>query len=99
MFETLDKLFLAGLGAVSMTKEKAERLFDEYIAEGKSAKETTRSGFVKELMDSAERTRKELNQIVAKQVRETVASLDLATQEDIARLEGKLDKVLSDTES
>jgi len=28
MFETLDKLLLAGLGAMSMTKEKAEQIFD-----------------------------------------------------------------------
>jgi len=95
MFETLDKLFLAGLGAVSMTREKAEQLFDEYVATGSKAKDATRSGFVKELMDSAERTRKELEQIVQKQVHQTVESLDLATRDDISRLEGKLDKVLS----
>ena len=29
MFETLDKILYAGIGAVSMTKEKAEKLFDE----------------------------------------------------------------------
>lgn len=95
MFETLDKLFLAGLGAVSMTREKAEQLFDEYVSTGAQAKNQTKSGFVKELMDSAERTRKELEQIVQKQVHQTVESLDLATREDVARLEGKLDKVLS----
>jgi polyhydroxyalkanoate synthesis regulator phasin len=38
MFETLDKLMLAGLGAVSMTRERAEEIFDEYVSRGKVAK-------------------------------------------------------------
>ena len=36
MFETLDKIMLAGLGAMSMTKEKAESIFDEYVEKGKA---------------------------------------------------------------
>ena len=34
MFETLDKMMLAGLGALSMTRERAEKLFDEYVKKG-----------------------------------------------------------------
>jgi hypothetical protein len=35
MFETLDKLMLAGLGALTMTRERAEKLFDEYVSQGR----------------------------------------------------------------
>jgi len=94
MFETLDKLMLAGLGAISMTREKAEKLFDEYVSRGRAQKES-KAGFVKEMMDTAEKTRAELANIVAEQVSKTVDKLNLATKDDIRRLEEKLEKAQS----
>ena len=63
MFETLDKLMLAGLGALSMTRERAEEIFDEYVERGQAEKDS-RSGFVKEVMDNADKTRKELEDMI-----------------------------------
>lgn len=92
MFETLDKMMLAGLGAISMTRERAEKIFDEYVSRGKVEKET-RTGFVKAMMDAADKNREELEKVVAKQVRETVERLNLPTREDVQRLEQKIDKL------
>jgi poly(hydroxyalkanoate) granule-associated protein len=94
MFETLDKLMLAGLGALSMTRERAEKVFDEYVNKGQAAREA-RSGFVKDVMDSAEKTRSELEKLVSKQVQQTVDSLHLASKDDVERLEQKLDALLA----
>ena len=94
MFETLDKLMLAGLGALTMTRERAEKLFDEYVSKGQAERDT-RTGFVKEVMDSAERTRAEFERLVADQVRQTVNNLHLATKEDLQRIEQKLDQLLT----
>jgi len=94
MFETLDKLMMASLGALTMTRERAEKMFDEYVTKGQAARDN-RSGFVKEVMDSAERTRTELEKLVSDQVRQTVGKLDLASQEDIQRLELKIDQLLA----
>lgn len=94
MFETLDKLMLAGLGALTMTRERAESLFDEYVSKGQAAKEG-RTGFVKDVMDSAERTRAELQRLVADQVRQTVNSMHLASKDDVERLERKIDQLLA----
>ncbi|HPS54316.1 MAG TPA: hypothetical protein PLP05_01835 [Sedimentisphaerales bacterium] len=93
MFETLDKLMLAGLGAVSMTRERAEKIFDEYVSRGQAEK-TSRSGFVKDLVDSAEEGRKNLEKLVSDQVRKVVSELNIATREDIKHIETKLDKIL-----
>ena len=93
MFEALDKLMLAGLGAVSMTRERAEKIFEEYVERGKVAKEA-RTGFVKEVMDISEKTRKDLEKLVSEQVHKTVDKLEIATQDDIKRLEEKLDQLL-----
>jgi polyhydroxyalkanoate synthesis regulator phasin len=94
MFETLDKVMLAGLGALSMTRERAEKIFDEYVAKGQAAKDA-RGGFIKEVMDSADRTRAELEKLVSKQVQETVDNLQLAGKADVQRLEQKLDELLA----
>ena len=93
MFETLDKMMLAGLGAISMTRERADKIFDEYVSKGKLKKES-RTGFTKALMDAVEKNRSELEKLVAKQVRETLETLNLPTREDLQRLEQKLDELL-----
>jgi polyhydroxyalkanoate synthesis regulator phasin len=94
MFETLDKLMLAGLGALSMTRERAEKLFDEYVSKGQAEREA-RSRFVSEVMDSADKTRAEFQRLVADQVRQTVNNLHLATKDDLLRIELKLDQLLA----
>ncbi len=94
MFETLDKLMLAGLGAMSMTKEKAEEIFDEYVEKGKAEKEH-RAGFVKDLMDRAEKSKQELEKVISEQIDKALAKQPLATREDLKRIEEKLDKLLS----
>jgi len=93
MFETLDKMMMASLGALSMTRERAEKMFDEYVSRGKAEKES-RTGFVKEVMDSAEKTRSELEKMISEQVQQTVTSLHLASKEDVERIEQKLDQLL-----
>jgi poly(hydroxyalkanoate) granule-associated protein len=93
MFETFDKMFLAGLGAMSMTKEKAEKIFDEYLARGKAVKEE-KEGFVKEMMDHARKTKDEVEKVVSEQVKKGMSSLAVATKDDIKRLEAKIDDLL-----
>jgi polyhydroxyalkanoate synthesis regulator phasin len=93
MFETLDKMMMASLGAISMTRERAEKIFDEYVSRGQAEKDN-RTGFVKEVMDSADKTRSELEKMISEQVQKTVTSLHLAAKEDIERIEQKLDQLL-----
>jgi len=93
MFEALDKLMLAGLGAISMTKERAEKIFDEYVGQGQTAK-ANRSGFVKELMDTADKTRKDFEKLLADQIHQTVSKLNFPSRDDLQRIEKKLDQLL-----
>jgi polyhydroxyalkanoate synthesis regulator phasin len=92
MFEALDKLFLAGLGAVSMTKEKAEQIFVEYVKKGE-AQRGSKNGFVKELLETAEKTRADMEKLISEQMKKAIAANPIATKEDIKRLELKLDKL------
>jgi poly(hydroxyalkanoate) granule-associated protein len=93
MFETIDKMFLAGLGAMSMTKEHAEKIFDEYVARGKVEKEQ-KQGFVKDIMEHAKKTKEDLEKVVSEQVKKGMSSLAVATKDDVKRLEEKLDQLL-----
>ena len=94
MFEAIDKLMLAGLGALSMTKEKAEKIFDDYVNKGGVEKEK-KSGFVKDVMESADKTRGDLEKMISDQIDEALKKLKFATSEDIKRLEKKVDKLLA----
>ncbi|MEN8128496.1 MAG: phasin family protein [Planctomycetota bacterium] len=94
MFETLDKIMLAGLGAMSMTKEKAESIFDEYVEKGKARKEQ-RAGFVQDLVDHAEKAKGDLEKVISEQLDKAMAKQPLATKDDIKRLEAKLDELLA----
>ena len=52
MLESVEKLMAAGLGMLSMTREKAEEIFDDLVRRGEAAK-TGRDGFVRSVVDAA----------------------------------------------
>jgi hypothetical protein len=68
---------------------------DKLMLAGRGAARAPRTGFVKEVMDSADRTRAEFQRLVADQVRQTVNNLHLATKDDLLRIELKLDQLLA----
>ena len=93
MLETIDKVLFASLGAVSMTRQRAEEIFDECVKRGQAVQEN-KTRFIKDLMDSAEKTRADLEKIVADQVHKAAGKLKLATQQDVQRIEQRLDEIL-----
>jgi poly(hydroxyalkanoate) granule-associated protein len=93
MLETVQRLMEAGVGALSITRERAEKIFDEMVRRGQTEK-TGREQFVKDLVDAAGATRSDLEELVAGQVHKVMVRLNLPTREDLARLEAKLDELL-----
>lgn len=94
MLETFDKMLLAGLGALNMTREKAEKLFDDAVRRGQE-KQENQPKFVKDVMDSAHKARADLEDIIAKQLQKVVSQMNLATKDDIARVESKVNQLLN----
>ncbi len=92
MFESMEKIMSAGLGAISMTREKAEEIFDEYVKRGEAAREN-KEGFVSEVMDYAEKNRQELESMIGRQLGKSLANLNLPSKEDFDRLEKKIDQL------
>ncbi len=97
MFENMEKVMMAGLGAISMTKEKAEKMFDEYVKRGEAARES-KEGFVSELMEYAEKNRRQLEEIIGRQLKKSMETMDIPTKSDLDRLEKKVDRLLKQQE-
>lgn len=93
MFQTMDKLMMASVGALSMTREKAEKMFDEYVKRGEATRES-KEGFVSEMVDFADKNRKEIEAMIGRQLHKSLDNLDIPTKSDLEVLEKKLDQVL-----
>jgi polyhydroxyalkanoate synthesis regulator phasin len=93
MTDIFEKAYLAGLGAWSVTKEKAKEIVDDLVEKGKiTADEAPK--ILKEVVAKAEESKKALEERVEKGVENTVNKLNLATKTDVQRVEEKLDLIL-----
>jgi polyhydroxyalkanoate synthesis regulator phasin len=95
MTDIFEKAYLAGLGAWSVTKEKAKEIVDDLVEKGKiTADEAPK--ILKEVVAKAEESKKALEERVEKGVENTVNKLNLATKTDVQRVEEKLDLILKE---
>lgn len=92
MLDLLKKGYLMGLGAVTLTREKAEQIVDDLIKKGEVAREN-RPQFIQDLMKKAEEHEKELTAKIEKEVNKAISRLNIATKEDIERLEKKIEQL------
>ena len=88
----IKKAMLLGLGAISLTREKAEELVDELIKLGEATKEE-KSKIVTELLKDAEKQENELARKIAEAVQRVVADLGLSTRKDLEEILRKLEEM------
>lgn len=95
MSDFFEKAYMAGLGAWSVTKEKAKEIVDDLVEKGKiTADEAPK--ILKEVVAKAEESKKALEERVEKGVENTVNKLNLANKSDVQRVEEKLDQILKE---
>jgi polyhydroxyalkanoate synthesis regulator phasin len=87
-----NKLFLAGLGLVSLTQEKARKLLKELTGREKISKADA-SAFVGELLSRGKETQKKLGELVKREVARILAKVDFASKKDIAELKERIEKL------
>ncbi|HIC95213.1 TPA: polyhydroxyalkanoate synthesis regulator [Candidatus Bipolaricaulota bacterium] len=85
MIELVRRGFFLGLGALDLSRERAETLVNELVRRGE-LKHQERKGTIDELLRGAERAEERLR----KAVEQAVAALGLPTKADLARLEERL---------
>lgn len=89
------KSMLAGLGLLSLTKEKVEEFIDDLIKRGEISQDQ-KSQYMKETMEKLDQRRKEASEWVELQVNEVMEKIKPKTTQQIDELNAKIDKI--DTE-
>lgn len=90
MSDFFEKMFLTGLGTISITKEKAERIVNELIARGKlekSKKKETIDGLMKKGKDF----KKTLEKLMETKTKRMLDRMELATKSDVKLLKKRIE--------
>ena len=90
MKSLLEKGFLAGIGLLSMTREKAEKVIDELSHEGELQKSEVKQ-WVDQLSDRGEEERQALRKLIRDELKKVLDDMGLATKEDVQKLMEKQD--------
>jgi len=81
----LEKGFLAGLGLLSMTREKAEKVIEELSHEGEVQKNEVKQ-WVDQLSDRGEEERQALRNLIRDEMKKVLDEMGIVTKEDIQKL-------------
>jgi polyhydroxyalkanoate synthesis regulator phasin len=92
MVDLMKKAIFTGLGLAFMTKEKIEEFSKEIIEKGRLS-DTEGKEFIDELQNKSEEVRKKLQEQVQSAVNNTLKKMNIATKDDISRVEKKLAKL------
>jgi polyhydroxyalkanoate synthesis regulator phasin len=92
--DIIRRAVLLGLGAISLTKEKAEEVVDDLVKRGEISS-GERFKTVDRLLKEAEKQEKELEQKIAGTVQKIVADMGLPTKKDLEEISKTLKKIES----
>jgi len=88
----LKKLILAGIGALDLTREKAEQVLEELAKKGEIAYEE-KGSLLEEAIKKGKKREKEIEERIEKVIKEVISRTKIATVNDIKRLEEKIEKL------
>ena len=87
--DMLKRYLDAGMAFTQLTRARAEAIVKDLVKAGELQREQTQER-VDDLLERSRKNTDQLRDLVRKEIREQLASIGLATKEDIARLERKL---------
>jgi polyhydroxyalkanoate synthesis regulator phasin len=82
--EVIDKIILATLGAWIMTRDEADKVFEDL-------KKSTREDFVKELTDRSLVAKQRIEEAISERAREVGQNLNLASRQNVENVEKRMD--------
>lgn len=89
MKDALEKAMSLGLGIVMAGKEQIEKTVDELVKKGEVTR-TESQALVEELTKKGEESRGKIEQLVKERVQAILSEMQIATKEDVARIEQRL---------
>jgi polyhydroxyalkanoate synthesis regulator phasin len=84
----LNKGFLAGIGLLSMTREKAQKLVDELSQQGELQANEAK-GWADQLVQRGEEERQTVRKLVRQEVKKALSEMGMATKEDVQKVAAK----------
>jgi len=93
MTDLFEKGLYMGLGILTVTKEKAEKLIADLVEKGKLTQDESAKA-IKDLLAKAEEEKNAFAQKVDGAIEAAIRKLNLVTQKDMQEINKKLDKIL-----
>lgn len=90
--DTLRKMMLVSIGALTLTKEKAEQLVKELSEKGQVSQSEAR-GFVREVMEKGDRERQAIQNAVINEVRKIREEIGWASKKDLTEINERLRRI------
>jgi len=87
MKDVLEKVFSLGLGIAAAGREQIERIVEDLVKKGEISQAESK-GLVEDLMKKGEEAQKKIEEIARQRLHAILG--DVATKEDIARIEQRL---------
>jgi len=90
--QLLRKLILSGIGVFAFTQEKIEELVEELAKKGEIAW-GEKEDLLKELIEKGEQQKAEIERKIGEKVEKILSRINVASKDDIKRLEKKIDEL------
>jgi polyhydroxyalkanoate synthesis regulator phasin len=90
--QLLRKLFLSGLGVFALTQEKIEELVEELAKKGEISW-GEKEDFLGEIIKRGKQEQAEVERKIGDKVEEILSRVNIASKDDIERLEKKIDEL------
>ena len=92
MDQLLRKLILSGIGIFALTQEKIEELVEELAKKGEIAW-GEKEDLLRELIEKGKEQKTEMERKIGEKVEEILSRINIASKDDIKRLEKKIDEL------
>ena len=85
----MKKMMYFGLGAMSMTRERAEKVFSEMAEKGEISSEEARQ-FVDDAIKKGEEERMEMRKVISEEIDEVKKNFSVVTRAELEALEQRI---------
>jgi len=90
--DTIKEAMYLGLGAISLTKKRAEEIIDDLVKRGEMSS-VNRVAMVEQLVKEAELQREAIGGTVAHSVQKVLTDLGLPSQKDLKSVTARLERI------
>jgi len=92
MVDFFKNAILAGIGLVSLTREKAEEFAKELISRGELS-ENEKAKFIKDVMEQTEKSKTELEKKIEKSIENALSKLNIPSRKEFEELKKKVEEL------